>query len=247
MAIGCILEIGEATVEGLQWWWKKKGKPFLDDDGRWTIPLSIVGLILVIVGVAGEGYFEPMQSNAETAVRQFDEKQLGTAISDAAVAKAAVAPLEAEAACAHEKTAKLEEATEGLKVEAEIARRNRARAERELAIINGPPYVIPVSANGIAVPDLSKSAKQRIVLTRNTRMSFPTLPEGHSLNWTLIIEQDEKGQHQITTFPFDISHGNIQQAPPFSSRVCSLTTDSNGTRKADVDCAYNDPPTSSSK
>src|SRR5882757_59522 len=80
VAVGCILEIGEATVEGLHWWWKKKDKPFLDDDSRWTIPLSIVGLILVIAGVAGEGYFEPRQSNAETAVREYDEKVLADAI-----------------------------------------------------------------------------------------------------------------------------------------------------------------------
>ena len=81
---------------------EKKDKPFLDDDSRWTmIPLSIVGLILVIAGVAGEGYFEPRQSSAETAVREYDEKVLADAIQKAGEAK-----LSAEGAATAAKNAK---------------------------------------------------------------------------------------------------------------------------------------------
>ena len=87
VAVGCFLEMGESTVEGLHWWWRRKDKPFQEDDARWSVPWSIVGLFLVILGVAGEGFFEAKQSTAETAVRQYDEKLLADTILKAGTAK----------------------------------------------------------------------------------------------------------------------------------------------------------------
>ena len=86
VAIGCFMEIGEATIEGLQWWWHRKNNPFQEDERRWTIPISIVGLFFVIVGVGLEGYFEAKQASAETAIRAYDEAQTVKAQKEAAEA-----------------------------------------------------------------------------------------------------------------------------------------------------------------
>ena len=86
VAIGCFMEIGEAAIEWLQWRWHRKNKPFQEDGGRWTIPVSIVGLFLVIVGVGLEGYFEAKQASAETAIRAYDEAQTLKAQNEAAEA-----------------------------------------------------------------------------------------------------------------------------------------------------------------
>lgn len=75
VAVGCFMEIGEASVEWFEWLWETKEKPFQENKKRWTIPFSIVGLFFVIVGVGAEGIFEAKQASAETAIRAYDEMQ----------------------------------------------------------------------------------------------------------------------------------------------------------------------------
>jgi hypothetical protein len=138
-----------------------------------------------------------------------------------------------------EKVAVLNNQTAGLKAQA-------LHAQADLARITGRPYAVPV-IHGVARPDLSKSDSQFLRLTSDTKIAFPKLSEGQHENWTLTIAQNSVGQHQITTSPWELFHGNNLNAPPGSSRVCHLTTDSFGTRLADMDCGYNAPSSPTSK
>jgi hypothetical protein len=238
--IGEVIVIACEYLDELRDW--KQGKIFWN----WRIVLpperpvrrrfwfDIFATFVVLAGIMGEFSASIKLSDingqlrTKTSLLRDDTDQLIALVSQ-------------EAADANERARAEEKATQGLKTRADVA-------EAALARITGPAYAVRVDdATGIANPDLSKSTKQVLSLTRDTRLTFPTLPKGQSINWTLTVAQDSKGQHQITTFPFDISHGNVQQAPPFSSRVCSLTTDSNGTRRADIDCGYNDPPSTTKK
>ncbi len=74
-------------------------------------------------------------------------------------------------------------------------------AQLELARLNGPPYIVPVSKDGVAKPDLSKGNKQFVLLHRDTKIVFPLMPKGKSLAWTLLISQDEAGGHQFSFSP----------------------------------------------
>jgi hypothetical protein len=87
-----------------------------------------------------------------------------------------VANADARAAEANERAATNEREAQGLRARAD-------EAELELARLTGPPYYVPVSKDGIAVPDLSKGDKQFILLTRPTRIILPTLDKGKSLSW----------------------------------------------------------------
>jgi hypothetical protein len=88
VAIGCAMEIWEASVEVLQWTWQRRDKPFQEDGKRLSILMSVIGLVFVIVGVALEGYFEARQAASETAIREYDEKALAAATREAGSAKA---------------------------------------------------------------------------------------------------------------------------------------------------------------
>ena len=116
------MEIGESVVEFLQWHWQKKSKPFQEDERRWTVPVSIIGVFFVILGVAGEGYFEARQASAETAIREYDECALAGAQETAAQAQL-------DAAKAREDTVHLGKDTQGLKTEAERQKSVAAKAE----------------------------------------------------------------------------------------------------------------------
>ena len=104
VAIGCFMEIGESSVEWLQWRWHSKSKPFQEDDARWTIPVAIIGLFFVIVGVGGEGYFEVKQASAETAIRKYDEDALAAATKAAGAAKDSASDAAADAKTAHDES-----------------------------------------------------------------------------------------------------------------------------------------------
>jgi hypothetical protein len=83
VGFGVILEAPEATVELKRWYanWKY-GKT----DG-WITPVSYLGLLLVVSGVAGEGIFEFLASKADTALRAHDEQILADTIKEAGTAK----------------------------------------------------------------------------------------------------------------------------------------------------------------
>jgi hypothetical protein len=134
-----------------------------------------------------------------------------------------VANADARAAEANERAATNEREAQGLRARAD-------EAELELARLTGPPYYVPVSKDGIAVPDLSKGDKQFILLTRPTRIILPTLDKGKSLSWTLILREDGIGQHHFTTSPNVMpAEDLILNSPPYSSWVLTFVTDDNGT------------------
>jgi len=80
VALGCVLEVGE-TWHGLKEWIAAK-KP-----KRLYTPFAAIGLILVIAGVLGEGVFEVLVSNAETAIREHDDQILAETTIKAGAAK----------------------------------------------------------------------------------------------------------------------------------------------------------------
>ena len=84
VAIGCVLEIPE-TWDDLKEW-RKLRKESAEPPG-WRVPMAAIGLLLVILGVIGEGVFEALVSMNETALRAHDEQALAATIKDAGTAK----------------------------------------------------------------------------------------------------------------------------------------------------------------
>jgi hypothetical protein len=82
--------------------------------------------------------------------------------------------------------------------------------------------------HGVASPDPTKGNRQRVVLTGDTRINLPRLPQGESISWTLFVAQDGVGQHQFKLFP-ELLSGNILSNPPHSAWALTLVTDSSGT------------------
>jgi hypothetical protein len=86
VAIGCLLEIGETWSDFRKWLAARKDPEASEEDKSWNKPLAAMGLLLVILGVVGEGVFEAKISNADTALRAHDEKVLGDTIIQAGAA-----------------------------------------------------------------------------------------------------------------------------------------------------------------
>ena len=97
VGVGVCLEGPEATITLKRWYrhWKGVEVP-PENEKSFAIPASYLGLLLVIFGVAGEGVFEFLSSNAETALRAHDEQVLADTISEAG--DAATAAIRAKAA-----------------------------------------------------------------------------------------------------------------------------------------------------
>jgi hypothetical protein len=78
VGIGVCFEWWEATITLKKWYRHLKGLPVPPDDEKsWAIPLSYLGLLLVVFGVMGEGIFEFLSANVETLLRSHDEQILG--------------------------------------------------------------------------------------------------------------------------------------------------------------------------
>jgi hypothetical protein len=105
-----------------RWYLAVRGKEVpKENEKSWAIPASFVGLIIVIVGIVGEGVFEGLVDNAETALRQHDFQILSQAELDAGAAVL-------DAATARKETAQLQKDTQSLKTEADTERANAAGA-----------------------------------------------------------------------------------------------------------------------
>jgi hypothetical protein len=88
VGVGVFLEAPEATIVLKRWWALRRGKEVIPENEKsWAIPASYLGLLLVVVGVAGEGIFEFLASNADTKIRQYDEQILTDATLKAGSAK----------------------------------------------------------------------------------------------------------------------------------------------------------------
>jgi hypothetical protein len=221
----------------------------------WEV-FEYVGEGLVFIGVVGEVYAEWGETKKE-ALERISSLVLivGLAISFAALigtnkhfngtiaalnARAAQSNKDAatavlDAANARKETAQLQKDTQELKTDAETSKRDMVAAQLELARLNGPVVVVPV-INGVARPDPMKGTKQHILLRSNTLIIFPKLPKGKSLDWTLLLTQDESGNRQFGTIPKVMPggdskspFGNVLAFAPFSTCTLEMTSDEYGT------------------
>lgn len=85
VGIGVCLEFPEATIALKRWYlhWKAIEDIPPENERRLTVPVEYLGLLLVILGVIGEGLFESLSSSAETALRAHDEQTLAESIRTA--------------------------------------------------------------------------------------------------------------------------------------------------------------------
>jgi len=86
VGLGVIAEIPECIYELKEWLAHKNQRPFKEKHGRLTVPLAVVGAIVVAVGIAVEGIAEYKGASAETAIRAYDETQTLEAQKQAASA-----------------------------------------------------------------------------------------------------------------------------------------------------------------
>lgn len=215
VGVGVCLEWPEADTDVKRWHrrWKGLAVP-PENEKSLARPASYLGLLLVILGVAGEGLFESLSSHAETALRAHDEQVLADTLSTASIA-------ELDAASARQTTAQLNRETQALRDRAD-------EAELELARLTAPLFKVAV-LRGVANPNPMNGTRQRILVTGNTRINLPTAPKGKSVSWTLFVTQDGVGQHQFMFSPQISGFGNVLISPPGSSWVVNLVTDQSGT------------------
>ena len=85
VGVGVCLEAPEGTITLKRWFrhWKNEESIPPENERSLVIPASYLGLLLVILGVIGEGAFEGLSSNAETALRAHDEQVLASTITQA--------------------------------------------------------------------------------------------------------------------------------------------------------------------
>lgn len=88
VAIGVAFEAPEATAILARWYKlrfnKEVGQP---NEKSWVIPAAYLGLLLVIGGIVAEGIFEARLSNADTALRAYDDQILADATKNSGDAK----------------------------------------------------------------------------------------------------------------------------------------------------------------
>lgn len=159
---GVILETPGEFHELNRWWKLKKiGKKV-----SWRVPITFIGLVVVTAGIIGEGVFEFLSADAETAVRAHDEQVLEDTIVQAGTAKSS--------ADAAEKAALL------AKSEADAAKRTADSAKTESGAAKGEAETAEAKANTIratvakvdkkaATLDALLSETNRVLLTQTPR------------------------------------------------------------------------------
>ena len=88
VGVGVAFEAWEATITLKRWWlrWREK-EVGPENEKSWAIPVSYLGLVLVVAGVIGEGICEFGSSNAETKLRFHDEQILADTTKEAGAAR----------------------------------------------------------------------------------------------------------------------------------------------------------------
>lgn len=133
VGIGVCLEGPEATIALKRWYshWRNREVP-PENARSLAIPASYVGLLLVILGVAGEGIFESLSSNAETALRAHDEQVLADTISEAGAAKDSANTAAADAKTAGEQSSQARASASNARTLATGARREAGSLKQEI-------------------------------------------------------------------------------------------------------------------
>jgi hypothetical protein len=134
VAVGCILEIGETWTDLRRWVRLKRGLRVAEENpASWHVPAGAIGLMLVILGVIGEGVFEAYVSTSDTALRAHDEQILAETQKQAAdtYERAAVAMHEAENAKIDAEDAKLRAQGANDKTDLETKEREKLGAKTE--------------------------------------------------------------------------------------------------------------------
>jgi hypothetical protein len=118
-------------------WTGKDVEP--ENDKSFVVPIAYLGLLLVVVGVAGEGIFEFLSSRSETALRSHDEHILGETektfghVKDSAEAAAKAASLAKTSASTADASAKEASAKSGEAVSSAGNAVNLAKGARQEA------------------------------------------------------------------------------------------------------------------
>ncbi|MGD0443606.1 MAG: hypothetical protein ABSA39_06685 [Edaphobacter sp.] len=264
--LGVIFEAPGELHELTRWWKLKRLKKAIG----WKVPITFLGLVLVIGGIIGEGIFEFLSADAETSIRAYDEKILGETIIQAGSAKesAEAAKKDAELArgassdavvkAGKASTASAKALGEADSFESDItsakktaadaeshladaleraahAESESAKAQTELSRMTTPIQSVPV-INGVARPDPMKGTKQSVLLRADTVIILPKLDKGKSLDWTLLVIQDDAGNRQFGTIPKvmpggeeNSPFGNVLFFAPHTVCTMEMTSDENGT------------------
>lgn len=137
VAAGCLLEGPETFVTIKRWWLLRfrdiEREETKEDKKSWIVPCGAVGLIVIVLGIVAETYFEGKVSDADARIREHESQVVSAAEADAASANG-------RAADAEKRAGKLEAANltvgqdllrnqSGLEAE----RRKTAEIEREAA------------------------------------------------------------------------------------------------------------------
>jgi hypothetical protein len=90
VALGCVLEAPETFVTIKRWWLLRfKGEEHEETEKEkrsWIIPLAAIGLIMIVLGIVAETYFEGKVSNVDSDIRTHESDKITAAEGDAASA-----------------------------------------------------------------------------------------------------------------------------------------------------------------
>jgi hypothetical protein len=90
VAIGCLLEAPETFVTIKRWWrLRSRGEDHeetREDRGSPIIPIAAVGLIIIVIGIVAETYFEGKVSDVDALLRAHESDKITAAENEAAVA-----------------------------------------------------------------------------------------------------------------------------------------------------------------
>lgn len=90
VAFGCVLEAPETFVIIKRWWLLRfRGEEHEETQGQkksWIIPLAAAGLIIIVLGIVAETYFEGKVSDVDALLRAHESDKITAAEEDAASA-----------------------------------------------------------------------------------------------------------------------------------------------------------------
>ncbi len=84
VAVGCAMEAPETFVLIKRWWlFRYRCGETEENKGSWFIPSSAVGLLVIVMGVAAETFFEGKVSDVDALLRAHDSDKITAATTEA--------------------------------------------------------------------------------------------------------------------------------------------------------------------